>query len=78
MLRNLYVDEMKKLDKLIVGFTVLWIAIPYFFSYGMGIRQPTYFELGGIAFWVLLIDIPYIIYRIKTRKNKKYQKKIPI
>jgi len=67
---------MKKLDKLVIGFTVLWMAIPFMVGpMGYGTGEGIYYDIGSQLFWILLLDIPYVIYRIKQTRKQKQQKK---
>jgi len=67
---------MKKLDKIIIGFTVLWMILPLIVGpIGYGAGEGVYYDIGSQLFWILLLDVPYVIYRIKQlRKDKQHKK----
>ena len=67
---------MKKLDKIIIGFTVLWMILPLIVGpIGYGTGEGVYYDIGSQLFWILLLDVPYVIYRIKQlRKDKQHKK----
>jgi len=70
---------MKKLDKIIIGFTVLWMILPLIVGpMGYGTGEGVYYDIGSQLFWILLLDVPYFIYRIKQSRKKKQQRRIPI
>ena len=65
---------MKKMDKLVIAFTMFWLAIPFMISSDEQLAR----NLGNQTVLLLFTSLPYFIYRINQSRKKKQQRRIPI